>query len=157
MRLRKTPLLEITGVIAVGSGLLVLVLFLLDLSRPPRTPVGLVTVLLTVIPAPTETPVPATPAYETPVAVPDVPPAPGDLTIGAYVQVSGTDGDGLRVREGPGLGYEPRFVGLESEIFQVIEGPLEADGYVWWRLAAPYDRNISGWAVSNYLEVVEEP
>ena len=132
-------------------------LLLLNLTRLPRTPVGLVTAMLTVIPAPTETPVPPTPAPVTPSAIPDVPPAPGDIVIGAYVQVSGTGGDGLRVREGPGLGYEPEFVGLESEVFQAIAGPQEVDGYIWWHLAAPYDESINGWAVSNYLEVVEEP
>ncbi len=154
---RRIPFLEIFGAIIIGLGLLFFVLFLLNLTRPPRTPVGLVTAILAVIPAPTETPVPPTPEPVTPTAIPDVPPDPGGIAIGTYVQVSGTGGDGLRVREGPGLGYEPQFVGLESEIFQTIAGPQEVDGYIWWHLAAPYDESINGWAVSNYLEVVDAP
>ncbi len=151
------PFLEVVGALSLGLVLLLLVVVPLNLTRPSRTAVGQVTVILTVIPAPSETPVPPTPEPSTPTTISEIPPAPGDIVIGAYVQVSGTGGDGLRVREGPGLSYEPQFVGLESEVFQVIEGPQEADSYIWWHLVAPFDENINGWAVSNYLEVVEAP
>ncbi len=113
--------------------------------------------MLDVIYAPTETPIPPTPLPVTPTIALDVPPPASGISEGGYVQISGTGGDGLRVREGPGLDREPLFVGLESEIFQIIDGPHEADGYTWWHLSAPYDETIHGWAVSNYLAFVEAP
>jgi len=154
---KRIPFFEIFGALIVGIGLLFFVLFLLNLTRPPRTPVGFVTAILTVIEAPTETPVPPPAEPVTPTAISDLPPAPGDISIGVYVQISGTGGDGLRVREGPSLGHQSKFVGLESEVFHVIDGPREDDGYFWWHLSAPYNESINGWAVSNYLEVVQEP
>ncbi len=154
---QRFPFLEIIASVLLGLGFVFFLLFVLNLTRPSRTPVGVVTAILTVIFAPTETPVPPTPQPETPTAIPEVPPAPGGIIIGAYVQVSGTGGDGLRIRGGPGLGFEPLFVGIESEVFYVKDGPVETDGYVWWHLAAPYDESIDGWAVSNYLQIVEEP
>ena len=73
------------------------------------------------------------------------------------MQVIGTGGDGLRLRTGPGLDYDQRFLGLEEEIFQVIAGPQQADGYTWWHLESPHDENRHGWAVSEYLDVVDRP
>jgi hypothetical protein len=97
-----------------------------------------------------------------PTATPTVPPSgslstPGSnaqIKVGDYVQISGTGGDGLRVRSGAGTGNAPLFLGMESEVFQVIGGPQNADGITWWNLAAPYDDTRKGWAASNYLTVV---
>jgi hypothetical protein len=77
--------------------------------------------------------------------------------LGAFVQVTGTGGDGLRMRSKPGLDGEILFLGLEDEVFRVDGGPQEADGFIWWLLVAPYDETIQGWAVSNYLEIVQNP
>jgi hypothetical protein len=74
-----------------------------------------------------------------------------------FVKISGTEGAGLRLRSQPGLDYQPRFLGIEDEIFQIEDGPESADGYVWWYLVAPFEANRNGWAVSNYLEVIQEP
>ncbi len=154
---QRFPFFEIFVSILLGLGCLFFTLFILNLTRPIQTQVSVVTAQVAVIFAPTQTPVPPTPEPVTPTTTPDIPPAPGDIAIGAYVQVSGTGGDGLRVRGGPGLGFEPLFVGLEAEVFLVIDGPLETDGYIWWHLAAPFDENTNGWSVSNFLQVVEEP
>ncbi|HZD55175.1 MAG TPA: hypothetical protein VE136_00510, partial [Anaerolineales bacterium] len=81
----------------------------------------------------------------------------GEVAIGAYVQITGTGGDGLRLRTGPGLSNEVRFLGLESEVFEVRDGPQEADGYTWWYLVAPFDETRNGWAVSGFLSVVQNP
>jgi hypothetical protein len=86
-----------------------------------------------------------------------LPPASEAISIGALVQVSGTGGDGLRLRAEPGLNSQVLFLGLESEVFQVSDGPRQADGYTWWLLVAPYDPTLSGWAVANYLVVVQSP
>ncbi len=147
-------LLEIMGAVIVGAGLFLLVVLFLQVSRPARTPVGLATAVLTVIPAPTSTPLPPT-ATPTPVLPTPVP--AGAIGPGVYVQVVGTSGEGLRLRAGPGLDQEQLFVGLESEIFEVIGGPETGDGYTWWQLQSPHDQNRGGWAVGEYLDAVEEP
>lgn len=75
------------------------------------------------------------------------------------MQISGTGGDGLRLRTGAGLDNEVGFLGLEAEVFQIIDGPQEADGYTWWLLEAPYDEGQQrrGWAVANYLASIQNP
>lgn len=82
--------------------------------------------------------------------------ASGQIHVGGYVQISGTAGDGLRLRAGPGLTYSQLFLGYDDEVFAVKDGPNEADGYEWWYLVAPYDEDRSGWAAANYLTVVSE-
>jgi hypothetical protein len=79
------------------------------------------------------------------------------IGIGAFVQVSGTDGDGLRLRQGPGLGYEMQFLGLDGELFQVTDGPEEADGYTWWFVVGSYDETRQGWAAADFLSLVPAP
>ena len=79
------------------------------------------------------------------------------IAVGAYVQISGTGGDGLRLRTDPGLDSEVRILGAESEVFQVEDGPKDVDGFTWWYLVGPYDASRRGWAVSNYLSVVQNP
>jgi len=36
----------------------------------------------------------------------------------------------------------------------VVDGPEQADGFIWWYLEAPYDTSRSGWAASQYLGLV---
>jgi hypothetical protein len=85
------------------------------------------------------------------------PPPPGNLSVGAYVQVTGTGGDGLRLRSEPGLDSDVRMLGLEGEVFVVQEGPQDADDYTWWYLVGPFDETRRGWAVANFLQVVQNP
>lgn len=141
---------------AIGG--IALGIFVLNWARPERTPVGVVTAALTVIPAPTATQTPSpTPVPPTP--NPEAPPAPpeGTLKIGAMVKISGTEGAGLRLRSQPGLDYQPLFLGMEDEVFEIQDGPQETDDYVWWYLVAPFEPNRKGWAVSNYLQIIQEP
>lgn len=80
-----------------------------------------------------------------------------DFRVGGYAQISGTSGDGLSIRSGPATSYKVNFVGLDSELFKIIDGPIDADGYTWWKVEAPYDTNRNGWCVQNYLNVVTAP
>jgi hypothetical protein len=116
------------------------------------------TAVVQVIPPPTSTspsiatlpPTPTTkPEFTTPVAN-------SQIKIGDYVQIANTGGDGLRIRSGAGTGNPPLFLGMESEVFKVTDGPKESDGYVWWNLVAPYDNTRAGWAASNFLAVVAQ-
>jgi hypothetical protein len=80
----------------------------------------------------------------------------GVIGVGAYVQVSGTEGAGLRMRADPGLGTAIKFTALDSEVFLVIDGPIEDDGYTWWHLEAPYDQTRNGWSAGDFLTPIEE-
>ena len=73
------------------------------------------------------------------------------ISVDIFVQISGTGGDGLRLRSGPGIENPPLFLGLDAEVFQVKDGPREVDGMVWWLLVSPSDENRKGWASANYL------
>ncbi|MCI0519850.1 MAG: hypothetical protein L0Z70_06280 [Chloroflexi bacterium] len=130
---------------------------LLAVARQPPGSLPPATAILHVIPLPSATPTatPAPPATPTPPAQPSQPGGP--ISIGAYVQISGTGGDGLRMRSQPGLNGKILFLGLEAEVFQIVEGPRQADGYTWWLAAAPYDPNVQGWAVADYLTIVQNP
>jgi hypothetical protein len=109
---------------------------------------------LTVIAAPTSTSsAPATPTID-----PFAPtPAPTGIAIGNYVQITGTEGQGLRIRSEPGLNGESVFLGYDSEVFIIQDGPREADGFVWWYLVAPYDETRVGWAASDFLTYIPSP
>jgi len=109
---------------------------------------------LTMIPAPTSTSsAPATPTID-----PFAPsPTPAGLAVGSYVQISGTEGQGLRIRSKPGLGSEFVFLGYDSEVFVVQDGPQTVDGYIWWYLVAPYDNTRAGWAASDFLTFIPAP
>jgi hypothetical protein len=109
---------------------------------------------ITVIPAPTGTSgAPPTPTID-PFATAT---SPAGLAIGNYVQITGTEGQGLRIRAQPGLGGEFQFLAYDSEVFVVQDGPREVDGYVWWYLVAPYDETRVGWAAADFLSFVPEP
>ena len=146
------------GAILLGVSMLCASILLLTAARPSRSAAPTTTAIVQVIPLPssTPTPPPATPSPELTPTLP-VPPASGNISVGAFVQVTGTGGDGLRLRSDPGLNGVVRFLGLEAEVFQVSEGPQQLDGYTWWYLVAPYDASVRGWAVANYLVVVQSP
>lgn len=115
---------------------------------------------LTVIPLPSATPTataaPPTPEPPTPVDTPGGESAgPRSFAQGQLVLISGTGGEGLRLREAPGLDAAIRLVALENEVFEVVEGPVPSDGYNWWRLTNPYDRSKQGWAADQFLQGLE--
>lgn len=116
--------------------------------------VGFVPADLTMIPAPTSTSsAPATATVD-----PFAPtPAPTGIAIGNYVQIAGTNGEGLRIRAEPGLGGEPQFLGYDEEVFIVQDGPRQVDGFTWWYLVAPYDQTRVGWAAADFLSYIPAP
>src|SRR5690242_9525360 len=125
----------------------------LTAARQPSN-VGVVPADVTVIPAPTGTSgAPPTPTID-PFASPT---SPAGVALGNYVQINGTEGQGLRIRAEPGLGGEFQFLAYDSEVFVVQDGPREVDGYVWWYLVAPYDETRVGWAAADFLTYIPEP
>jgi hypothetical protein len=91
-------------------------------------------------------------------SLPIPPPLPQEhFQPGQLVSVFGTEGDLLRLRTQPGLSSAIGFLVVEHEVFEVRGGPQEEDGYTWWYLVNPYDPTKSGWAVANYLRLIENP
>ncbi len=90
---------------------------------------------------PVPTPFPTLPA----------PPAPvGVLAIGARAVVNTTAGDFLRVRTGAGVGFPVAFQLANGTQVTLLEGPVSADGYAWWRVQA--DDGRSGWSVEGVTD-----
>ena len=145
----------IIGALVVAGLLILITVIVIGWTNSPQSPdVGFAPADLTVIVAPTLTP------NVTPTATVDPfapTPTPTGLAIGSYAQITGTEGEGLRIRSQPGLTGEPVFLGLDSEVFLVQDGPREVDGYVWWYLVAPYDETRKGWAAANYLTFITTP
>jgi hypothetical protein len=140
----------------VGLLITAMLLTLARLRGISRT--GSLPPVLTVIPFPSATapiilsPTPQLLPTHTPTALPD---APKEFTSGELVQVFGTEGEGLRMRANPNLGADVLLLGLENEVFEVLEGPTVADGYSWWLLANPFDPTNQGWAADQFLRSLE--
>jgi hypothetical protein len=110
------------------------------------------------IPLPTSTPTsPPTPVVPTPTAAPTSEPSGEAFGVGDMIEVYGTSGEGVRLRSSPGLGGTINGLAMDSEVFQVNEGPVDAEGHVWWYLVNPYDTTRQGWAVAEYLRSLQSP
>jgi len=145
----------ILGALLLAGFLLLITAISIGLTSSSRTSdVGFAPADVTVIPVPTgNSGAPPTPTID-PFASPT---SPAGIAIGNYVQISGTNGEGLRIRKDPGLDGEFEFLGYDSEVFVVQDGPREVDGYEWWYLVAPYDDTRVGWAASDFLSYVPAP
>lgn len=147
----------IFGAIGFAGGFLIVTLIIIGWTSPRLSPdVGFAPADLTMIPAPTHTPnVTPLPTVDPNLVTPTL--APNTIGISGYVQISGTEGEGLRIRSAPGLTGETVFFGEEAEVFVVRDGPQTVDGYTWWYLVAPYDETRAGWAAADFLVVVPSP
>ena len=123
-------------------------------SARQNSDVGFAPADVTIIPAPTST----SGAPPTPTIDPFAPtPAPTGIALGNYVQITGTNGEGLRIRAEPGLNSNSEFLGYDSEVFIRRDGPRSVDGYTWWYLVAPYDETRAGWAAADFLAYIPPP
>ncbi len=147
----------LAGAVAIGILLCLFTAAVVSLFRAGQAAPSAATAEFTVIPAPTatETLSPFLTLFPTPTDAAYI--SPEGITLGAYVQITGTGGDGLRLRSGPGTNAEMLFIGMEDEVFEVRDGPQQANDFTWWYLVAPYDESRSGWAASEYLVVVSPP
>lgn len=158
MARRSLPTISCLGAVIFGVVLFAAIVGLF-LAFPPGPPGPQTSAaVITLIPAPSATIPGTTPTpLESPTPTFPPPAGAGSITVGNLVQIAGTGGDGLRLRVGPSLEDEVRFLGLEAEVFEVIDGPVEADGYSWFLLLTPLDETRQGWAVSSFLVTVENP
>ena len=146
----------IFGALIVAGILILVTLILIGWTSPRFSPeVGFAPADLTMIPAPTHTPAATAIPTIDPLASPTIDAT--TISINGYAQITGTGGDGLRIRSAPGLNSDTVFRGEESEVFLVKDGPQTADGYTWWYLVASYDDTRAGWAASEFLAVVPAP
>ncbi len=146
------------GAFSIALILLIVTIFASGLAIPRQNAdFGFAANYLTMIPAPTHTPnvtptfTPDPVIFGTPTLIPNT------FGLGAYVQINGTDGEGLRIRSSPGLSADPVFFGFDEEVFTVRNGPQDADGYTWWYVVAPYDESRAGWAAANFLSLIPNP
>ncbi|GAB4488369.1 MAG: hypothetical protein OHK0031_12260 [Anaerolineales bacterium] len=141
------------GTLGLAAFLLLMTFGWLLLSAPPAPRPAEFVAAQTVIPAPTGTPrLPASDASPQTAT-----PAPGQILLDGYVQISGTEGQGLRIRATPGLSGEFLFLAYDTEIFRVQDGPQEKDGYTWWKIVSNYDETRAGWAAANFLSAIDAP
>ncbi len=73
----------------------------------------------------------------------------GVLVSGSGAQVSGTEGAGLRVRASPRAASDVRGLLPDGTTVEVLEGPVEADGFRWYHIRAT--TGLTGWAVGQFL------
>lgn len=140
-----------------GVGLVILALVGGAIARRALAVPGPTPVLIRLA-LPSSTPVPptATPTLEiSPTATLEVVEGAGSgIRLGILVEVVGTGG-GLRFRQAPSLSGDILFLAVDSEVFQVDEGPVEADGHVWWFLVNPYSTDRQGWSVADFLRPLD--
>ncbi len=135
------------GVIILGGTHRANTGFVSDAS-PVLTIVALAT--LTPSPVPTNT-LEVTRVAGTPTALLEV----STFKIGELVEIFGTEGDGLRVREEPGLASKVIYLGIDNEVFEILDGPLSLEEYEWWLLQSPYNEARAGWAVGVFLRAID--
>gem|GEM_PF-2854063 len=85
---------------------------------------------------------------------PWTPTPPAKFKIGDWVQTTAN----LNVREDPGLSYTIIDTMPLGTTGQIVGGPVEADGFVWWDV--DYALGVRGWSAENWLElypVLDQP
>jgi len=99
----------------------------------------------------------AAPATATPTSLPVATETPdvaaNPVQVGSTIEINGTDGSGLAVRQGPGVNYTYFFVANDGDVFLVEDGPRDADGYTWWYISDPNNADRTGWAVEDWMTV----
>ena len=148
----------ILGALFVTIILLVITSIWIVWSAPPAPDESSLVAVVTVIPMSTLTPASAaTPTFDPYASTPTPTLAPGQFSVGSFVQISGTQGEGLRIRSEPSLNGKQLFMGFDTEAYTVMDGPRQVDGYSWYYLAAINDQKRTGWAASNFLTPIMNP
>lgn len=96
------------------------------------------------------TPEPEPAAEEAAPADPNAPPpASGGLASGSQVKVTGTEGLGVNMREGSGVTFGIVETIADETSLEIIDGPVDADGYTWWK--ARIEDGREGWVVQDFV------
>lgn len=111
-------------------------------TMTPRPPIATVALPTATIAPPTVEP-----------TVAPLPPDTGGIEAGAKVVVQGTSPDGLNIRAQASTKSKILKNVKDKTTLEVLEGPEQAEGYVWWKVKAVRDPKIVGWAVGQYLKL----
>lgn len=133
------------------------------LAVPPETATAALEptiIVLTAPPRPTATPTVLRPTptvlpTSTPQPTIDVSVAPPEVTAGYYATVADTGGVGVTLRNGPSTRNVRVMVVSEGARVYVLEGPTDADSYLWWRIRL--EDGTEGWAVGDFLSPAAGP
>jgi len=167
---RRKGLFSLTGLgarlaataLAIGLGVVILSYTMSLSGDDPAAPIAEAepTVTINVTPLATWTPgatsTPPPPANPTPEpapapeeAAPADPNAPVALGSGSQVKVSGTEGLGVNMREGSGVTFAIVETIADETTLEILDGPIEADGYRWWHVRIEDGRE--GWVVQDFV------
>jgi hypothetical protein len=136
-RQRRVWLLAAAGIVLAG-----IAIFFFARGRSPATTARSPTSALALATAtrlPTRTPIFPTPTSE-PTKTPPV------LRIGADAQVVNTEGTVLRGRKQPNLKAVAAAAFKSGERVRILEGPVDADGFTWWKIKGP---SGTGWSAQQ--------
>jgi hypothetical protein len=155
-RMRRTPLSLLNGrrwLLTIGVVLVVALAVVLGSAFRGSNAEDLASLAAPEVETVAAEPVQPTRTPLFPTAVPSATPAPivRTLRVGGSAQVANTEGRALRGRAAPGLKAPVRVAFAEGEQVRILEGPVTADGYVWWRVEG---QNGAGWAAQQSLEGV---
>lgn len=70
-----------------------------------------------------------------------------ELRVGRYAEVFVTDDEGLSLQPQPGLHFKRLEFMPSGSIVEIIGGPQDADGYIWWQVRSATGKE--GWAVEG--------
>lgn len=115
--------------------------------------------LVVITPTATEDiPATATPfvaATDTPIPQPTIDPAlTGGIAVGSKVRIFDTGPTGLNFRKSPSRGADKIRSLPEGNVYEVVGGPTQSEGYIWWQIKDPTDGTV-GWGVQNYLQATQ--
>ena len=107
-------------------------------------------------PSHTPTPTPSRTPGPTPTPTATATPTPTPTATPVLAQVAGTGGQGVWMRQGPGLG-SPKIGALRESapLTIVTAAPVEADGYIWVQVID--SRGRLGWLPQRYLAYMARP
>ena len=73
-------------------------------------------------------------------------PTPSTLQIGGNAKIVNIAGSALRSRKQPTLKASTTASFKEGDVVRILEGPVEADGFVWWKIEGD---SGSGWSAQQ--------
>jgi len=81
-----------------------------------------------------------------------------DTPSARYARVVGTGGEGLHVRQGPGLSYPVAWTLAEGTRVRVMDGPVpDSQSYRWYRVTGYDPAGGSGWSAAEFLVQIDAP
>ena len=81
---------------------------------------------------------------------------PGVFAPNMVIVISGTQGEGLNVRQEPGTDRPVVYLAQEGETYTITDGPEIKDGLIWWLIDQTADGEKSGWSVQDYFAPLEQ-